>query len=288
MRCIAAGPLLRLRSDDQLVALFRMGYDQAFDAIDERYRKRLLVYTRRMLCGAGADPEDAVQDVFLRASRALRRDDRPVTLRAWLYRVATNRCLDELRRRDPAPTDVLEVSRSPLRDPVVESERREHVHSMLRDVARLPEQQRSALIMRELEGLSYAEISDVLGIGVPAVKSVLVRARVGLADAGEARDAPCAQIRADLALARDRGVRMSGRSRRHLRECTACATYRSGLTRGRRDLRGLVPGHGLVATLAKLLGLGGAASGAAAGGGAAAGAGVSVPVTDGSLLRLPA
>ena len=83
--------MLRLRTDDQLVALFRMGYDEAFQAIFDRYRQRLFAYTRQMLAGSPTDAEDALQDVFLRAYSALRTDDRPVTLRAWLYRVPHNR-----------------------------------------------------------------------------------------------------------------------------------------------------------------------------------------------------
>ena len=95
---------LRLRSDEQLVALFRGGSDDAFCAIHDRYRARLLAYTRQMLHGAISDPEDALQDVFLRAYRALGANDRPVMLRAWLYRIAHNRCIDELRRPCPVPS----------------------------------------------------------------------------------------------------------------------------------------------------------------------------------------
>ncbi len=97
---------LRVRSDEQLVALFRAGSDDAFRAIHDRYRARLLAYARQMLRGALGDPEDALQDVFLRAYRALRASDRPVTLRAWLYRIAHNRCIDELRRPYPLPSEL--------------------------------------------------------------------------------------------------------------------------------------------------------------------------------------
>src|SRR5206468_2504868 len=74
----------RLRSDEQLVALFRSGDEEAFRAIHDRYRQRLLAYARQMLAGSRADAEDALQDVFVRAYRALRADGRPVSLRAWL------------------------------------------------------------------------------------------------------------------------------------------------------------------------------------------------------------
>ena len=95
---IAAGPLLRLRSDEQLVRLFRGGSDDAFRVIHDRYRTRLFAYARQMLGGSRADAEDALQDVFVRAYGALRANDRDVSLRAWLYRIAHNRCIDELRR----------------------------------------------------------------------------------------------------------------------------------------------------------------------------------------------
>jgi RNA polymerase sigma factor (sigma-70 family) len=270
-RITAHGRLLRLRSDDQLVALFRMGYDDAFGTIHDRYRQRLLAYTRQMLGPSRSDAEDVLQDVFLRAYGALRNDDRPVTLRAWLYRVAHNRCIDHLRRPVPPPAEIYELSRTPTHDPQAETVRREDLRRLVQDVQRLPEQQRSALLMRELDGLSYAELADALDTSVPAIKSLLVRARVGLVEAEEARDAACVDIRADLFRSHGRGVRTSGRSRRHLRDCDACREYRQGLRGVDAGLAALVPGGaGPLAAVAKLLGIGGAASGAAAGAGAGA------------------
>ena len=102
-RAPLSSAFLRLRSDEQLVAMFRAGSDDAFRVIHDRYRVRLLAYARQMLRGGSGDPEDALQDVFLRAYRALRVNNRPVTLRAWLYRIAHNRCIDELRRPGPLP-----------------------------------------------------------------------------------------------------------------------------------------------------------------------------------------
>jgi RNA polymerase sigma factor (sigma-70 family) len=269
-RMLGPGPLLRLCGDDQLVRLFRLGYDEAFEVIVARYRVRLLEYARRMLGGSHADAEDAIQDVFFSASHALRRDDRPLMLRAWLYRIAHNRCIDQIRRPVPAPGDVLDVSRSPLRDPVAESERREKLRRVMRDVQRLPEQQRWALIMRELDGLSYAEIATVLALSQKAVKSLLVRARMGLAAADDARDTPCVEIRGQLADAFARGVRMTGRSRQHMLDCAGCREYRRRLRGLQRTLNGATPGHGVFATIAKLLGIGGAGSSAAVGAGTVA------------------
>ena len=113
--------LLRLRSDEQLVALFRAGSEEAFGVIHDRYRQRLFAYTRQMLAGSRQDAEDALQDVFLRAYAALRTSDRPVSLRAWLYRVAHNRCIDQLRRPVPPQADLFDVTRAPLHDPRAET-----------------------------------------------------------------------------------------------------------------------------------------------------------------------
>src|SRR5205807_5025926 len=117
-------PLLRLRSDAQLVALFRDGHDDAFRVIHDRYHKRLLAYMRQML-PRRPDAEDALQEVFMRAYFGLRAHDRQLSLRAWLFRVAHNRCIDELRRPAPPPPEILELVRTTIQDPVVEAEQRE-------------------------------------------------------------------------------------------------------------------------------------------------------------------
>jgi RNA polymerase sigma factor (sigma-70 family) len=282
-------PLLRLRSDDQLVALFRAGNETAFGVIHDRYRQRLFAYTRQMLSGSRQDAEDALQDVFLRAYGALRADDRPVTLRAWLYRVAHNRCIDQLRRVTPAPADVMDVSRTPLHDPLIEAERREDLRRLVDDVRRLPEQQRSALLMRELEGLSYSELAGALGVTVPAVKSLLVRARIGLAEAVEARDAACGEVRADLASAHGRGVRSSGLARRHMRDCAGCREYRHQLRLARRSFAALSPAApGPLSALLQLIGIGGGSGAAAAGTVGAAGTAGTIITSAGTATKVAA
>src|SRR4051794_2811770 len=267
-------PLLRLRSDDQLLALFRAGSDGAFDVLHDRYRQRLFAYVRQMLSAQSRqDAEDVLQDVFVRAFGALRADERPVNVRAWLYRVAHNRCIDHLRRPVPAPADVFEMSRTPLHDPVEDAQRREDLRRLVKDVGRLPAQQRSALLMREIDGMSYSDLASALDVTVPAVKSLLVRARVGLVESAEARSTDCAVIREDLASAYDRGVKASGRARRHMRECSGCREYRTALRSVRSSFAALSPGVGGIAAMAaKLFGLGG--GGAAAGGAAASSGGI--------------
>jgi RNA polymerase sigma factor (sigma-70 family) len=265
--------LLRLRSDEQLLALFRAGSEDAFRAIHDRYRQRLFAYARQMLSPSSRqDAEDVMQDVFVRAYGALRADDREVNVRAWLYRVAHNRCIDHLRRPTPPAAEIFEMSRKPLHDPIVEAQRRDDLARLVEDVARLPEQQRSALLMREIDGMSYADLADALDVTVPAVKSLLVRARVGLVEAAEARDTDCCEIRGDLLDAYDRGVKASGRARKHMRSCAGCTEYRAALRGMRRSFAALTPvGMGPLALVANVLGFGG--GGAAAGGTAAAGGG---------------
>jgi RNA polymerase sigma factor (sigma-70 family) len=268
-------PVLRLHSDDQLVALFRAGSDDAFRAIHDRYRVRLLAYAAQMLGGSRADAEDALQDVFVRAHQALRSSRQPIMLRAWLYRIAHNRCVDQLRRPAPIPSEImpgaqLALSRGARHDPPAEAERSEDLRRLVADVHSLPEQQRSALLMRELQGLSYEELGCALGISVAGVKSLLLRARGGVLDAAAARDAPCADIRLELASAHDRGVRASGRARRHMRECDQCSSYRGQLRSVSRQVAALVP-VGPLGHLGLLFGIGGGGgAGASAGGGIAA------------------
>lgn len=262
-------PLLRFRSDEQLVALFRAGHDEAFRAIHDRYNKRLMAYARQML-PARQDAEDALQDVFVRAYSGLRSSDRQLALRAWLFRVAHNRCIDELRRPGPPAPEVLALLRSPSCDPIVEVDLRESVRRLVEDIRRLPDQQRSALLMRELGGMSYADLACTLDTSVPAVKSLLVRARLALARAAEARDTACSQIREQLVCAHDRGVRPNATARRHMRDCSGCRCFRRELRGVSHQLAALVP-VGPLGVLAQVLGLSG--GGATVGGGSAAIAG---------------
>ncbi len=253
------------------MALFRAGNDDAFRVIHDRYRQRLFAYTRQML-PYRQDAEDALQDIFVRAYAGLRANHRELALRAWLYRVAHNRCIDELRRPAPPPPEVIELLRSPVHDPIDEADRRESLRRLIADVRRLPEQQRSALLMRELGGMSYADMAGALGVTVPAVKSLLVRARLALGQALEARDTACSDIREELISAHDRGLRPNATARRHMRDCAGCRDFRHQLRGVSRRFAAIVPTLGPLGVLANLLGVGGAGGGAAGGAVAAGGA----------------
>lgn len=264
------GVLLRLRSDEQLLALMRAGDADAFATIAARYEPRLLAYVRRMLGGAAADAEDVVQDVLLSAYRTLAASERPIAVKPWLYRVAHNRAIDHLRRPAPELGEIYAVNRTADGDPAEQTERRERLLRLVAAIGELPDQQRSALLLREMEGLSYADVAVALDTTVPAVKSLLVRARMGLVEHQEAESAECAEVRSSLLDAYRRGVRMSGLARRHVAGCDGCRSYHRELRDTDRALAALA-GGGPFAALAKLFGLGGAGGAAGAAGGLSGG-----------------
>lgn len=266
------------------MALFRAGNEEAFRVIHDRYRKRLLAYTRQMLAGSGQDPEDVLQDVLERAYCGLRASDRDLALKAWLYRVAHNRCIDQLRRPIPVGSTAPDDTESRQLSPAAMAEQREALRRLIVDVQRLPDQQRSALLLREMSGMSYADLAGTLGVSVPAVKSLLVRARISLVAASEARDTDCRAIREELALCHDAGVRPSGLARRHLRDCEQCGHFKRSVHGMSRSLAAITPAAGPMGVVVKLLsgggvagsggvlGSSGAAGGATVGGAAAGGA----------------
>jgi RNA polymerase sigma factor (sigma-70 family) len=173
--------LLTLESDERLVGLVREGHEAAFEVLVERYEKRLLVFCRNML-RSSEDARDMVQDVFANAHRAMLADERPIHVKAWLYRIARNRCLNYLRRPQPEGVDSMDAFEGAGASAADTAGAREQLQLLVQDVQSLPETQRTALVLREMEALSYDQIANVLDKTVPAVKSLLVRARVSLAE----------------------------------------------------------------------------------------------------------
>jgi RNA polymerase sigma factor (sigma-70 family) len=257
---------LRLRSDEHLVALFRAGREDAFEAIHERHRRRLQSVAARALRSTGGDAEGVVQEAFLRAHRALRDDARPLELRPWLHRVVRNLCIDELRRNRLPTTELSDGDRAGADEDIYSTlSRRHELRRLIEDLADLPEQQRAALLMRELDGLSHDEVATALEVSPAASRQLVKRARSGLVAAAEARDADCAAIRDVLLTAHDERRRPSEHALRHLRGCSACSEFRDGLKAARGRLRALIPpvGLGPLAGVMHLLGGGGAAIGGA-------------------------
>jgi RNA polymerase sigma factor (sigma-70 family) len=177
-----------LLPDTDLVAAVRAGDERAFALIVERYQERLLGFARRLLHGSGNDAEDVVQDAFIRAYNALRATDNEMHLRPWLYMIVRNRAMDDLRRPARVAADLDDVEHfAPAasfdEDPATRAVEREMLREVVAEMQRLPERQRLALVMRELDGATHVEMSERLGTTIPATKSLLVRARTTMPEA---------------------------------------------------------------------------------------------------------
>lgn len=272
-------PLLRLQSDERLVALLRRGNHHAFEALVSRYQARLLAFCRHML-SSREDAEDVLQEVFAAAFNAILADERGINVRPWLYRIARNRSLNHLRRAQAVGVDSMDVHLSEFGTTTADKvHKREEFRLLVADVQELPETQRTALLLREIDALSYEQIAEAMETTVPSVKSLLVRARVSLAEAAEARLLNCDEVRVELGQVAEGLGRTTAPVRRHLRSCERCATFRKQLRQNNKALAALLPVGPLLLlkkTLLAHLGTTAAASGgaAAAGGGAAAGGAV--------------
>ena len=199
----------------------------------------------RHLLGSREDAEDVLQEVMTAAFNAILADDRPINVRPWLYRIARNRSLNHLRRAQAIGVDSMDHHLSEhgatTADKVHE---REEFRLLVGDIHELPETQKTALVLREMDALSYEQIAEAMETTVPSVKSLLVRARVSLAEAAEARLLSCDQVRIELAeVAEGLQRRPSPLVRRHLRSCKRCSTFRAELKKTNRALAALLPGR---------------------------------------------
>src|SRR5216683_1458039 len=199
-----SSPLLRLQSDERLVALIRRGNHGAFDAMQA--------------------------------------DERPLNVRPWLYRIARNRSLNHLRKQQPIGVDSMDVHYSEggltTADKV---HKREDFRLLLVDVQGLPETQRTALLLREIDALSYDQIAEAMDTTVPSVKSLLVRARVSLAEAAEARQLSCQEVRLELGEVAEGLKKMPPPVRRHVKTCDRCASFKTTLRDTNKALAAIFP-----------------------------------------------
>jgi RNA polymerase sigma factor (sigma-70 family) len=287
----APGPLLRLASDDRLIALTRRGNQGAFETLVQRYEPRLLAFCRHML-RSREDAEDVLQESFAAAYNAILADQRTINVRPWLYRIARNRSLNHLRRVTAVGVDSMDVYFADHGHTVLERIlQRENFHALIEDIGELAETQRTALLLREMDAFSYEQIADIMDTTVPSVKSLLVRARVGLAEAAEARKLSCDEVRLELGEVSEGLVKISPPARRHVRDCTRCASFQQQLKRNDRSLALLAPFglpllfHKLVAAKIGSTSAGGAyaATSTGAAGGASVAAGASAAGSLGSI-----
>ena len=262
--------LLRLAADGRLVEQVQAGSGQAFETLFDRHRGPVLALCRRMLTSP-EDAEDAMQQTFLDAYSDLVRSETPRRLRPWLYGIARNRCLIMLRARREHPSE--QLHRVAIDDVFAELTTREDMREILTDVARLPDDQRAAIVLAKLGGISYDEIARLLACPRQKVKALVFQARSSLAAGRAARETPCGEIREQLATLRGGALRQTS-LRRHVRDCPGCRAFRDEVRAGRRRLRLLHPVSALVSL--KRAVLGGMPGAGAGGGGAGAGVAVSV------------
>ena len=229
------------------LSLARAGDEQAFRELVDPYRGELRLHCYRLL-GSLHDAEDHVQETLLAAWRGLEQFDGRSSLRTWLYRIATNRCLNALRARRRRPPRV-----EPMPDPPEPTRRSEplwlepYPDALLDGVAdaapgpearyelkeavglafvaalqRLPERQRVVLVLRDVLGFHAAEVAELLDTSEPAVKSALQRARAGLEGSLRARE-PRARAASRVAAGARAGrpLRRRGRDRRRGRRRVA-------------------------------------------------------------------
>jgi RNA polymerase sigma factor (sigma-70 family) len=173
---IFIGPVLRAQPDRRLVDLVRDGYDGAFEEIVRRYRRQLDRFAAGIV---GGRSEDVTQDAFSKALPALRRSEVEIELRPWLYRIVRNTALNDLRDRAPVAEELPETLPG-ARSAAAEAEGREELRELMARLQALPEPQRAALVMRELEGLSHEEIAAALGVSGGAARQAIFRARAAL------------------------------------------------------------------------------------------------------------
>jgi RNA polymerase sigma factor (sigma-70 family) len=229
------------RDEQDLVAAVRRGDDQAFGELYERYGRRIVSYVFGMV-GDHGRAEDIAQEVFMSALTRMRATERPIAFKPWIYEIAKNACIDEFRRTrrtnevpldsddDGGASDYKLVSHGS--SPQVAAERHQQLDDLRSAFRGLSDNHHKVLVLRELEGLSYAEIGRRLGMSRPVVESTLFRARKRLGQEYEeiASGRRCEQVRGVIDAGGARavqslGIRQRRRLARHVAHCQPCRRY---------------------------------------------------------------
>ena len=231
--------------------------DRSFERLYRKHAHDVYRYALVVLRNQ-ADAEDVTQTTFLNAYRAIQNGERPRSPQNWLISIAHNVCRQRFRQSQRRPNEVAyeeEIAETIVDEDAITAE------DIRRALGHLAFNQRSALVMRELEGRSYQEIAEILGTTVSAVETLIFRARRALREQLE-EGITCHE--AELAISKQLDGRLSrkekGALRAHLRECAEC----SGFARSQRAQRGAIKAIGAIPlpqSLASLFGGGGAATG---------------------------
>jgi RNA polymerase sigma factor (sigma-70 family) len=222
------------RTDHQLVSAVRAGDDRAFEQLYSRYQRRIAAYVCGMVKDYGR-AEDITQEVFVSALRRMRQTERPIAFKPWIYEIAKNACIDAYRRGRRAeevsydaddrlsPSDhVRLVATGPEPDAAVDA--KQELDTLCGAFGGLSESHHDILVMRELEGLSYKDIGERMGMTRPAVESTLFRARKRLGEEYDelASGARCLRIQGIIEGGGHIGRRDGQKLARHLSHCQPC------------------------------------------------------------------
>ena len=215
------------------MAAVRAGDDHAFETLYHRYQRRIGAYIYGMVHDHGR-AEDITQDVFMSALRRMRATDTPIAFKPWLYEIAKNACIDAFRRTkraeeisydaDDGSERLHLVSKGPTPEAAVDT--RMSLDHLRGAFGGLSEAHHQILVMRELEGLSYRQIGERLGMSRPSVESTLFRARRRLSEEYEelVSGERCRRIQAIITGASDGrvGTRDERKMARHVSYCQPC------------------------------------------------------------------
>jgi len=171
-----------LDPDTALMVAFREGDTSAFDELFRRYHRKVLNLVARFLGPENPQIEDLSQEVFLRIWRSRDTYLPEARFSTWLWTITANLCINELRKKSHRETQSrealeMQLEDSRAREPASIFEGEERIRKVQQALRQLPARERVALLLSKFEGLCYEEIADVLGISMPAVKSLLFRAR---------------------------------------------------------------------------------------------------------------
>jgi RNA polymerase sigma factor (sigma-70 family) len=226
-------------TDGDLVEATRAGDDRAFEQLFARYQRRVAAYVHGMVADHGR-AEDITQEVFISALRRMRATDRPIAFRPWIHEIAKNACIDQFRRSRRGEEISYDAAES-LRaadygrlvarglGPEAVIAQKQALHDLKGAFGGLSDTHHRILVLRELEGLSYREIGERLGMSRASVESTLFRARRRLAEEYDdlASGERCLRVQAQLADAplRALGSRDSRRLSNHVAHCQACRLH---------------------------------------------------------------
>jgi RNA polymerase sigma factor (sigma-70 family) len=223
-------------SDHELVRRARQGDDRAFEALYSRYQRRIAGYVFGMVKDYGR-AEDITQEVFVSALRRMRQTERPIAFKPWIYEIAKNACIDAYRRgrrTEEVSFDAEDrlstsdygrlVATGPSPDAAVDT--KQDLDHLCGAFGGLSDSHHQILVMRELEGLSYKDIGERMGMSRPAVESTLFRARKRLGEEYDelASGARCLRVQAIIADADGArvGLRDQRKLARHVSHCQPC------------------------------------------------------------------